>query len=95
MRSSGRPFVLSGDLNAVPGAVELATLDDLTRGGFAQVCGLTSEPTHALLGNRLDYIYADRRFTVLDAAVLHAGPSDHWPIVATLAWPETPTDAKH
>jgi len=84
LRRSPRPFVLCGDLNATPGAVDL---HELAQGGFAQLCGLASEPTHAFLGRRLDYIYADPRFAVLDAAVLRAGPSDHWPIVATLEWP--------
>jgi endonuclease/exonuclease/phosphatase family metal-dependent hydrolase len=86
LRRSPRPFVLCGDLNATPGAADLA---DLEQGGFAQLCGLASEPTHALLGRRLDYIYADPRFRVVDAAVLRAGPSDHWPIATTLAWPES------
>ncbi len=86
LRASPRPFVLCGDLNAVPGA---ADLDDLAQGGFAQLCGLASEPTHALLGRRLDYIYADPRFTVTEATVLRSGPSDHWPIAATLVWPGT------
>jgi endonuclease/exonuclease/phosphatase family metal-dependent hydrolase len=85
LRQSPRPFVLCGDLNAVPGSTDLA---ELAKGGFAQLCGLASEPTHSLLGRRLDYIYADPRFQVVDAAVLRDGPSDHWPIAATLAWPE-------
>lgn len=84
LRQSARPFVLCGDLNAVPGAADLGALES---GGFAQLCGLASEPTHSLLGRRLDYIYADPRFQVLDAAVLRVGPSDHWPVAATLAWP--------
>jgi endonuclease/exonuclease/phosphatase family metal-dependent hydrolase len=86
LRQSPRPFVLCGDLNAVPGSSDLA---GLASGGFALLCGLASEPTHALLGRRLDYIYADPRFRVVDAAVLRAGPSDHWRIAATLAWPVT------
>jgi endonuclease/exonuclease/phosphatase family metal-dependent hydrolase len=83
LRSSPLPFVLCGDLNAVPGASELETL---AQGRLVQLCGFASEPTHALLGRRLDYIYADPRFRVVDAAVLRTGPSDHWPIAATLAW---------
>lgn len=89
LRQGARPFVLCGDLNAVPGASALGALED---GGFAQLCGLASEPTHALLGRRLDYIYADPRFEVLDAQVLRAGPSDHWPVVATLGWPAGDAD---
>lgn len=90
VRASRRPFVLCGDLNAVPGAPDLEVLET---GGFARLCGLASEPTHTLLGRRLDYIYADPRFQVIDAAVLREGPSDHWPIAATLEWPEAPSDA--
>jgi endonuclease/exonuclease/phosphatase family metal-dependent hydrolase len=86
LRATRRPFVLCGDLNAAPQAPELAGLET---GGFAQLCGLASEPTHALLSRRLDYIYADPRFSVVDAVVLHTGPSDHWPIAATLSWEDT------
>ncbi len=90
LRASKRPFVLCGDLNAVPGAPDLELLES---GGFARLCGLASEPTHTLLGRRLDYIFADPRFQVIDAAVLREGPSDHWPIAATLEWPEATSDA--
>ena len=83
LRASRRPFVLCGDLNTTPDALELR---ELVKGGVAQLCGVASEPTYALLTRRLDYIYADRRFSVLDAFVLHTGPSDHWPIAATLVW---------
>ena len=84
VRASGRPFVLCGDLNATPTTPDLA---GLVGGDFLRLCGLASEPTHALLGRRIDYIFSDPRFTVLDAQVIHAGPSDHWPILTRLAWP--------
>ena len=84
LRASPRPFVLCGDLNIGPGSSDL---HELEMGGFAQLCGLASEPTHPLLGRRLDYIYADPRFHVEEAAVLRSGPSDHWPIAALLSWP--------
>jgi endonuclease/exonuclease/phosphatase family metal-dependent hydrolase len=83
VRASGRPYVLCGDLNAPPGATELEVIvrDDLVR-----LCGIAEEPTHSLLDRRLDYIFSDPRFEVLDAKVLRRGPSDHWPVVADLRW---------
>jgi endonuclease/exonuclease/phosphatase family metal-dependent hydrolase len=86
LRAGHRPFVLGGDLNTTPEAPDLS---ELAEGGFARLCGVASEPTHAILDRRLDYIYADPRFSVVDAAVLRTGPSDHWPIAATLAWQGT------
>jgi endonuclease/exonuclease/phosphatase family metal-dependent hydrolase len=86
LRVSRRPFVLCGDLNATPEAPEIA---ELAEANFARFCGIASEPTHALLSRRLDYIYADPRFAVVDAAVLRSGPSDHWPIATTLVWEGT------
>lgn len=82
IRGAVRPFVLCGDFNGTVGE----DLDDPGAGGLARLAGRLDEPTHPLLGRRLDYIYADPRFTIVDAAVVHAGPSDHWPVVATLEW---------
>jgi len=81
-RTGARPFVLCGDFNGTVGV----DLDDPGAGGLARLAGGLGEPTHRWLDRRLDYIYADPRFDVGDAAVLHAGPSDHWPVVATLTW---------
>jgi endonuclease/exonuclease/phosphatase family metal-dependent hydrolase len=79
-----RPFVLLGDLNAEPAAAELAALVGSPRLRF---CGSPADATHALLGRRLDYVFGDPRFELLEASVLRTGPSDHWPVIATLRWP--------
>ena len=79
-----RPFVLCGDLNAEPAAAEL---DALVASPRLRFWGAPDEATHALLGRRLDYIFGDPRFEVLEARVLKEGPSDHWPVIATLRWP--------
>jgi endonuclease/exonuclease/phosphatase family metal-dependent hydrolase len=83
VRASGRPFVLCGDLNASPTAPDLEALlgSDLLR-----LCGLATETTHSMLGQRIDYIFSDPRFEVLEASVLRSGPSDHWPVLARLGW---------
>lgn len=83
VRTSRRPYVLCGDLNAPAGAPDLEAIvtSDLVR-----LCGLAEDPTHGLLGRRLDYIFSDPRFEVLQANVLRRGPSDHWPVVAELRW---------
>jgi len=83
VRATGRPYVLCGDFNAPPGAQEL---DVVVRNDIFQLCGIAGESTHSLLDRRLDYIFSDPRFEVLDARVLRRGRSDHWPVVAELRW---------
>jgi endonuclease/exonuclease/phosphatase family metal-dependent hydrolase len=80
-RAGGRRFVLAGDLNATPASAELAAL---LEGRLLRLSGLASEPTHPLLGQRIDYILTGPGWEVGDTAVVHAGPSDHWPITAEL-----------
>jgi endonuclease/exonuclease/phosphatase family metal-dependent hydrolase len=83
VRASGRPYVLCGDFNAPPDAREL---DVVVRNDIFQLCGIARESTHSLLDRRLDYIFSDPRFEVVDARVLRRGKSDHWPVVAELRW---------
>ena len=80
-RADARRFVLAGDFNATPASAELAALLD---GRLLRFCGRASEPTHPLLGQRIDYILAGPGWEIGDAAVVHVGPSDHWPITAEL-----------
>jgi endonuclease/exonuclease/phosphatase family metal-dependent hydrolase len=88
--SSHRPFVLCGDLNVSPAAADLA---GLMTSDAMRLCGAAGEPTHALLGRRIDYIFSHPGFDVLEAGVLRRGPSDHWPVIARLRWsPGGPTD---
>jgi endonuclease/exonuclease/phosphatase family metal-dependent hydrolase len=83
VRAGGRPYVLCGDLNAT---AEASELEALVGGDFVRLCGVAAEPTHSLLGRRLDYIFSDPRFEIVEAEVLRRGPSDHWPVSATLRW---------
>jgi endonuclease/exonuclease/phosphatase family metal-dependent hydrolase len=80
-RSRGRRYVLCGDFNAPPGSAEL---EALLSASPMRMCGLASETTHPLLGQRIDYIFAGPGWEVGRAAVVHVGPSDHWPILAEL-----------
>jgi endonuclease/exonuclease/phosphatase family metal-dependent hydrolase len=82
-RAAARPFLLCGDLNAPPEASELVPL---LRGDFLRLSGRAAEPTHALFGRRLDYIFGDPGFEVLRTEVVRRGPSDHWPVLAELGW---------
>ncbi|MBI5441223.1 MAG: endonuclease/exonuclease/phosphatase family protein [Deltaproteobacteria bacterium] len=84
IRSTPHPFVVLGDLNAVPEAAELAPLLGLKTLLF---CGERSDETYPSLKCRLDYILADARWKLLGSRVLREGPSDHWPILATLELP--------
>lgn len=84
-----RLLVLCGDLNAPPPSAELAAL---LRGRRLQLAGDPAEPTHPLLGHRIDYVFAGPGWRVARAVVVHAGPSDHWPVVADLV-PDAAGDA--
>lgn len=75
------PFVLTGDLNAPPGAPELAPL--LGRPQL-RLCGRPHEPTHRLMRQRLDYIFTGSSFREVGSRVLRTGPSDHYPVLASL-----------
>ena len=80
-RADGIPLVLSGDLNAPPESDEIEALLDHSP---LRMSGSPDEPTHPLLGQRIDYIFFGPEWQVGRANVLHVGPSDHWPITAEL-----------
>lgn len=75
------PFVLTGDLNAPPGAPELAPLLGHRQ---LRLCGRPHEPTHRLMRQRLDYVFTGSSFREVGSRVLRTGPSDHFPVLATL-----------
>lgn len=80
-RAEGGRFVLCGDFNAPPASSELAAL---LHGALLTLCGRAGEVTHPLMGERIDYILAGPGWQVGPTQVVHAGPSDHWPITADL-----------
>src|SRR6185436_1036795 len=86
-RADRQRFVLAGDFNATPASAELATLLD---GSLLRLCGRASEPTHPLLEQRIDYIFAGPGWEIGNTAVVHTGPSDHWPITAELRPVDSP-----
>ncbi|MFP3940613.1 MAG: endonuclease/exonuclease/phosphatase family protein [Thermoanaerobaculia bacterium] len=76
-----RPFVLTGDFNASPGAPELVPL---LGNGLLRRCGGREQPTHRLIRQPIDHVATDPGWDVLRVQVLRAGPSDHFPVLATL-----------
>ncbi len=82
IRRSSNAVVFCGDLNAVPGSPEIA---ELLGGDLVELAGLASESTVPFLRRRYDYVLADPGWRVVEARVLHEGPSDHWPVLVTLA----------
>lgn len=84
-------FVLTGDLNAPPAAPELAPLMRHARlracGGPGSGPGAGRLATHRFLRQRIDYVFAGPGWRRVGARVLRTGPSDHYPVLATL-WPE-------
>jgi len=81
LEDSTAPFVLTGDFNAPPGAPEL---EPFRTSEQLQLCGRPGEATHRFMRQRLDYIFANPAWRSLRSQVLRAGPSDHYPVVATL-----------
>lgn len=75
------PHVLVGDFNVPPGAEEMRVL---VSHGHLRVCGEPTEATFPMMRQRLDYVFVDPRFELVDDSVIRGGPSDHWPIMVEL-----------
>ncbi|MGN6183620.1 MAG: endonuclease/exonuclease/phosphatase family protein [Thermoanaerobaculia bacterium] len=84
LKASAHPFILTGDLNAPPDSPEVAKF---LGGATMQFAGDPKQPSHKVMEKRLDYILADRGWTVRNARVLDEGPSDHRPVIAELIHP--------
>lgn len=72
------PHMLVGDFNVPPAAEELRTL---LAHGHLKMCGETREATFPATRQRLDYIFCDEKWELVESEVVRRGPSDHWPIV--------------
>ncbi|HEX7182217.1 MAG TPA: endonuclease/exonuclease/phosphatase family protein [Thermoanaerobaculia bacterium] len=75
------PFILVGDLNAVPTAPELRPLISAE---IFRMCGDDLICTHRFMRQRIDYIFADPGWTTTSSQVIERGPSDHWPVLVEL-----------
>jgi len=73
------PHLLVGDFNVPPAAEELRVL---LSHGHLKMCGDTKEPTFPATRQRLDYIFCDEKWELVEQEIVRRGPSDHWPIVA-------------
>ena len=83
VRTSPYPYLLLGDLNAPPDAPELMMFQKLDA---AQLCGAEIKITHPRMNKRLDYIFADYGWRVVEAHAPATGESDHYPLVSQLFW---------
>ncbi|HEU4946884.1 MAG TPA: endonuclease/exonuclease/phosphatase family protein [Kribbella sp.] len=91
-----RPWVLLGDLNAIPGS---QTLRALTSTGWRDAVPPTAGGTeHSFTGatdrDRIDHILVGKAWQVAKAWIAHNRPdarlpSDHWPVVADLRLGQT------
>ncbi|HKR56158.1 MAG TPA: endonuclease/exonuclease/phosphatase family protein, partial [Gemmatimonadales bacterium] len=81
LRQCPGPFVLVGDLNAPPGAPEIA---NLMAAELFRLCGDGMHCTHRLMRQHIDYVFADPGWNTTSTRVLRTGPSDHWPVVVEL-----------
>lgn len=90
------PVVLLGDFNTVPGGPVHATFDSILEDAWSAAPSRDgpAETFHAFTGRadrRIDWILT-RGFQAVSARTLTTNrggryPSDHFPVVATLAWP--------
>lgn len=78
------PVILVGDLNAGPGAPELAPL--FAEWQEVQTSYGLNQPTFPASGARIDFIFCPAGWRVLRTWVIPSPASDHWPLVADLAW---------
>jgi len=94
------PVVLTGDFNSEPGSDTWRTLTAQlhdARGQAAQVDGprLTFQDFGGTDRRQLDWIllrgFQARRFSTIDTRPQGLFPSDHYPVLAELAFPETVT----
>jgi len=83
IRTSAYPYLVIGDFNAPPTAAEVERFRKLNA---AQICGAEIGISHPLMKERIDYVWADYGWDVRAARVVHAGPSDHYPVVTELLW---------
>lgn len=75
------PFVLMGDFNTNPTSEELRVFHD---GSIVTSCVAEKIVTHRATKQCLDYIFTDPTWQIREARVIERGPSDHWPLVATI-----------
>ncbi|MBQ7631867.1 MAG: endonuclease/exonuclease/phosphatase family protein [Paludibacteraceae bacterium] len=88
IQDSPYPVIVVGDFNSIPLSY---TYWHISRGlldAFAETSwfrwGTTCEKRH--IGLRIDYILSSPSLVPISCSVPHPSGSDHWPVVATLAW---------
>lgn len=87
------PSIVAGDFNTLP---SLGVVDDLLQHHFvdaqARDTAHSNDPTWRWVWRgtplqlRIDYVFHSPHFQTEDVQVLTRGPSDHYPVVATLRW---------
>ncbi|MEO6259086.1 MAG: endonuclease/exonuclease/phosphatase family protein [Thermoanaerobaculia bacterium] len=86
VRTSRYPFILLGDFNAPPDYEEIARFSKLNT---AQLVGRDIILTHPLMHRRIDYIFADYGWQIVNARAVPTGSSDHYPVIAQMFWSQT------
>ena len=100
------PVVVTGDFNAGEDDAAVAAMREA---GFVDTYRVLHPADTAVntyhafrgtaVGPKVDYVFASPRWRALEAAIVRttrAGryPSDHFPVTASLAWPERPVNAR-
>lgn len=80
------PFIVVGDMNADPEAVEIR---EFLASSGTSIAGGKLGATQKLMDEQIDHIFISRGWNVAAASVPDVGPSDHRPVVVDLAWKGT------
>jgi endonuclease/exonuclease/phosphatase family metal-dependent hydrolase len=85
LAAANAPTIVFGDLNAPPGAPELAPLFALLRDAWSPANGSGFTYPADAASKRIDYVLVSPSFTVLQARVPDVQASDHRPVVVDLS----------
>lgn len=86
--NSPYPVIVVGDFNSIPLSYAYWHISRGLHDAFTETSwfhwGATCEKRH--IGVRIDYILSSPSLVPVNCSIPHPAGSDHWPVVATLAW---------
>jgi len=81
-------LIMAGDLNDPPQSYTYSVLADIGNDAY-KIAGSGIGTTYGgkLPLLRIDYIFCDKQFTVIDYVSINKNYSDHYPVISTIDWP--------
>lgn len=81
------PFVYCGDMNTVPTSYTYRKMkEDMQDAFLSKGSGIGSTFYKILPTLRIDYLFADKNFNIIQCAVIRKKLSDHYPLVTDIRW---------